>query len=112
MKPRVLYVEPDELSQGSAVTFLEREFEVQMVATGNEALTLLQANTYDVLVTENLPSLNAEKLVKQAKARYPSLPIIMLSAYEPHEDLPVRFINKREDPLTFLKTLKELAGIR
>jgi CheY-like chemotaxis protein len=59
---------------------------VETAGSGAEALTLLAADTFDLIVTDNLmPGMSGVVLAKEVKARFPALPVVMFSSNPPAE---------------------------
>lgn len=61
-----------------------KEFEVKgTAASGREALELMKANEYDILVTDyELPELTGLELIKAAKTVLPDMKIVVLSMHD------------------------------
>ena len=57
-------------------------FQVRLAAAGEAGLKLLETEPIDLLLTDkNLPGMNGLDVLREAKARYPALPVILITAY-------------------------------
>ena len=82
-KPRVLLVEDDAGLRASLAAALEELlFEVDPVADGLQAVQKIKESVYDLLLTDlRLPGLGGEEVLRQAKALYPDLIVIVVTGY-------------------------------
>ena len=82
-KPRVLLVEDDAGLRASLAAALEELlFEVDPVADGLQAVQKIKESVYDLLLTDlRLPGLGGEEVLRQAKALYPDLIVIVITGY-------------------------------
>ena len=80
---RVLVVDdsPDQLLMVESV--LQRnDFQTAGAADGAEALTAIEQRPPDIVVTDlMMPGVNGLELVETIKERYPSLPVVLMTAY-------------------------------
>jgi len=99
---RVLLVDDDPLILWSLHQSLAAAgHEVIQAGTGNEALTLLHANRFDLVLTDlKLPGEDGFKVVEASRTLSPGIPIIMMSAHgkgdlqEKIRTYGIRFIDK------------------
>lgn len=88
VKPKILLVEDNKINQFLARTMLEKKgFKVVLAADGNEALNKLNAENFDLVITDvQMPGMDGYVLATyirtQLKAPLNSIPIIALTAYE------------------------------
>jgi signal transduction histidine kinase/CheY-like chemotaxis protein len=82
-RPRLLVVDDEEnVVQILQDLFSERPYDVDTVTSGEEALDRLEANRYDLLLTDiNLPGVNGLKVVEAAKAADPDIVMIVITGY-------------------------------
>jgi DNA-binding NtrC family response regulator len=82
-RPRLLVVDDEEnVVQILQDLFSERPYDVDTVTSGEEALDRLDANRYDLLLTDiNLPGVNGLKVVEAAKAADPDMVMIVITGY-------------------------------
>ncbi len=82
-QPRVLIVEDDASLRALLATALqELAFEVDSAADGREAAQKVKDSVYDILITDlRLPGMDGEELLRQAKALYPDLIVIVATGY-------------------------------
>ncbi len=95
---RVLLVDDEALirwSLSQALTALGHE--VTQAKCGNEALAVLQAEEFDLLLTDlKLPGVDGFKVIEAARATRPDIPVIMMSAHgnrEAHERVSALQVN-------------------
>lgn len=91
-------------------------FELDGVTTARVALHKLNEQKYDLILSDiQMPGMDGVELIKTIKEKFPSLPVIVLSAYE--VDLfqkklgrfeKVRIIPKPFDQNTLITTIEEL----
>jgi len=96
---RVLLVEDEVVLRMSTADILERlDCLVTGVGSGEEALELLRKDSsFDLLLTDlGLPGISGEDLAKEARRRFPGMPVIIASGYGAigPEANGVRFISK------------------
>ncbi len=80
---RVLLVEDEDNERFTLTRVLERAgYEVTALPRGNDALDVLAATPCDVLVTDlMMPGIDGLSLARRVHERYPSLPIVLTSAF-------------------------------
>ncbi|MEC4674814.1 MAG: response regulator [Nitrospirota bacterium] len=79
---KVLVIEDDELIRDILVKVLEKNgFTQNAVGTGEEGLSLAQANSYDAIVLDiNLPTIDGYEVLKQIRARGGHTPVLLLTS--------------------------------
>ena len=80
---RILVVD-DEPLVGNSVSMVLGfgGYKVQVTNGGKEALAMLEQSEFDLVITDfNMPGMNGDELALHLKARWPDMPIIMLTAY-------------------------------
>ncbi len=88
-KPQILLVD-DEPSVLTAMRLLLdcAGYQVTAAASGEEALSLLEKRRFNLLITDNrMPGMSGVDLAMTSRARWPSLPIVMLTAFPPTDGL-------------------------
>lgn len=91
--------------------------EVQAAASGEEALPLLQAQSFDVLFTDvSLPGMSGVDLARQALRRTPALELLFASGYGDeltrHLEFPAQSLQKPYDIEQLQAVLERIAGRR
>jgi len=84
-RPRVLCVDDDEDSRVMLVTLFKPAFEAKAVGTAAQALSLIQAEHFDMYVLDGwLPEIDGFELCRRMRAFDPYIPILFFSgaAYE------------------------------
>jgi len=97
---RILVVEDDPNSREGLAMLLGGEgHEVVSCSNGAKALVLLQAATYDVLLTDYvMPGMSGVELALAACATYPALRCLIMSGQPPIEtERPFRWLGKPLD---------------
>jgi HD-like signal output (HDOD) protein len=83
MVKRILFVD-DETQILKSITrlFMDTEYEVLTVESGAEALTFLEAEQVDVIVSDmKMPKMDGYELLSQVKKRFPKIVRIILSGF-------------------------------
>jgi CheY-like chemotaxis protein len=94
--PVVLVVDDSAVDRRRAEKLLEREetLSVQSAANGREALELLEKSVPDLVLTDmQMPEMDGLQLVEEIRERFPSLPVILMTAHG-SEELAVRALQK------------------
>jgi len=100
---KVLVIDDDpNIQQGLKKTLTERNYEVGIAVTGQEALESLSNNVCVVILDVKLRGTDGITLYHQLKEKYPDIPIIFYSAYPGDEKVarqclelkPYAFIEK------------------
>ena len=85
----ILLVDDEVLLLSLAQTFLEIEgFQVSKARHGHEAIAILesQKHSIDMLICDqNMPGLSGIELMQELKPRFPELPMVLSSGYDPAE---------------------------
>ncbi len=70
------------------LTFMDEDFEVAAVGSGNEALDWLQQARPDLVIADvHMPGSDGYSVCEQAKARYDGLPVLLLvGTFEPFDE--------------------------
>jgi len=69
---------------------LEEGYDVDVAASGMEALQLFDRNEYDLVTLDILmPDMDGIKVLRQMKEKKPRIPIIMSTAYDYRDDFAV-----------------------
>ena len=83
MKPRILIVEDERAIQLALESLLRKAgYEIQLAGSGAEALTLLQKDTFDLVITDLALGQGANGLdvLHAVKASRPETPVVMITA--------------------------------
>lgn len=86
---RILVVEDDEsISRLNIMALGQAGYHVDAAANGAMAWEILQLNSYDLIVTDNnMPVLTGVELLKKVRRAGMTLPVVMVTACYPKEDL-------------------------
>jgi len=79
----ILIVEDDKISREAMIDILRTSgFAITAANDGEEASELLQKNSYDLVITDmNMPRKNGMELLAEVRRDYPTLNVIMVTAY-------------------------------
>jgi DNA-binding NtrC family response regulator len=84
---RRLLVVDDEPDILEILTVLFHEHAVTTAASGADALALLQARPFDVLITDaRMPGMSGFALIEAARKLYPRLPVVVVTGHHPALD--------------------------
>jgi PAS domain S-box-containing protein len=115
----VLLAEDDDSVRALvALVLRERGYTVHEARDGEEALRLADAGGVDLLLTDVvMPRMGGVPLARHLRARYPALPVVVMSGYagdalDTGEELPAgaTFLGKPVDPDALLRHLEEVLG--
>jgi CheY-like chemotaxis protein len=86
---RILVVEDEvDIRQVSAAVLSHFGYHTETAADGAAAWEALQANNYDLLITDNnMPKVSGVELVKKVRSAHMTLPVILASGALPTEEL-------------------------
>ncbi len=82
-QPRILVVDDEEsIRELLSKTLALAEYHVDTAADGREAMARLRAQTYDLLITDlKMPGMDGLTLVREARRVFPTLPLVIVTAY-------------------------------
>ena len=82
-KKKILVLDDEEMIRDLLKeTFQKKKYEVEIAVDGNEALKKIQANHFDLLVTDlRLPDISGMDILSRVKKKHPEMGIIMITAY-------------------------------
>ena len=79
-KPRLLIVDDEESIRSALRRTLRRDYEIQLAASGPEALELLKSFRPDVILSDHLmPEMTGLELVKRCRLLYPEISRVVLT---------------------------------
>ncbi|WP_029914937.1 sigma-54-dependent transcriptional regulator [Pelobacter seleniigenes] len=83
MSVRIMIAEDEEIMRITVADHLRSEgWQVDEVSGGNEALALLQKQSYDIIVSDiRMPGMDGEKLLAAVKQQSPATEVIMMTAH-------------------------------
>ena len=83
MTPRILVVDDDEGSARLVERILRKAgYECELCGDGKAALTIAEQENVDVVVTDvRMPRMNGIELCRQVRARWPKLPVILMTSF-------------------------------
>lgn len=90
----VLYVDDEPSNLSVFKSTFRREFNVLLAESSVQAVTLLEANEIDLLITDQMmPDMSGVELLKEIKRLYPDVPPsrVMLSGYAKPHDIDLAF---------------------
>ena len=101
-QPTVLVVDDDETLQAMFKLFLKKVgYSRLVVGTGKEAFAALDKQKFDLVFLDlQLPDITGDEIYAAAKAKYPDLPIVIITGY-PDSDMMNNIL--KHGPVTVLK---------
>jgi CheY-like chemotaxis protein len=89
---RVLVVEMEGARRKLIAEFLGRSYDVTAAANGDEALSLLQKERYDVVLADrNLPGMSGLRVIEQAQRLLPHCASVLYTAYPSYDSVKEAF---------------------
>src|SRR5271157_956367 len=86
-------------------------FEVDQASTGEEALDLVRASEYDVVLLDiNMPGIGGVRTCREIRRRLPRLGILMLTVRDSEEDKVTALDAGADDYITKPFSIRELAA--
>ena len=83
---RVLLVDDDETIRDTLYELLSEEYVCQTAETAEKALARLEADPYDVVLTDiSMPGLSGLELLGHVRQKYPDTPVIIISGISDQE---------------------------
>ncbi len=84
MSARILVVDDEDLFRQLLVSWLKSEnYTVESAADGEEAIKMVQSNTFDVILLDvRMPGVDGIGVLKYVKEHYRGIEVIMLTGYE------------------------------
>jgi CheY-like chemotaxis protein len=112
-RPVILCVDDEETQLAVRKLVLEKEgYSVLTASSGQQALNLLGCHPIDLVLSDHLmPGLTGTELTRQIKARYPELPVILISAVN---EIPADaacadlFMSKLDGPVAMCQNISAL----
>lgn len=84
--PQILVVDDDEAIRDTLHELLSEEYLCQTAETAEEAFARLEADAYDVVLTDiSMPGLSGLELLGRVRQQYPNTPVIIISGISDKE---------------------------
>jgi putative nucleotidyltransferase with HDIG domain len=97
---------------------MRKEWEMKFVEGGMEALSLLQKEPFDVIVTDmRMPGMDGIQLLSEVKQKFPEVIRVVLSGYSDHEmvmkSIPLahQFLSKPCEPRALISTISRACAL-
>jgi DNA-binding NtrC family response regulator len=82
----VLVVDDDDVIRETLLELLDGNYQCQEASTAEEALRKLEAQPFDVVLTDiSMPGLSGSELLQRARELYPNTPVIIMSGLSDQE---------------------------
>jgi DNA-binding NtrC family response regulator len=108
---RVLVVDDEPGSRFLCEEVLRGDYAVTAVSSGQEALAAMQAERFDVLVTDlQMAEMNGFILIETVAMQHPKLPVVVISAYLT-PDMEAR-LHTAKQPCEILRKPLSVQGLR
>ena len=113
MAKRILIVEDEEMVR-ETLLYLLRDYQVEAVKDGIEALEQLRRTHYDLVITDyRMPKMDGIELTRRIRLHNPHLPVLMITGDGPPNSFleGVKLcLRKPFDLVELLKAVKRLLG--
>jgi PAS domain S-box-containing protein len=114
LKHKVIVVDDDQASRSVISLFLRKEYLVDAAATGEEAISIMQKNNYDLILLDislgkGINGLDLIKLLRK-KEQYASIPVIAVTAHAMVGDREKFLSEGFDDYIAKPFSKKELSG--
>ena len=78
----ILVVDDDDVIRDTLCELLSADYACQTADTAEEALAKLEAQAFDVVLTDiSMPGLNGKELLDKVMELYPGMPVIIISGH-------------------------------
>ncbi len=78
---KILVVDDEAVIRDFLKEVLE-DYQVTVVSDGDEAIAAMTKGPFDLVITDlRMPRVSGEEVVRDAKTRYPQMPVIVISGY-------------------------------
>ena len=82
----ILVVDDDDVIRETLHELLSADYSCQTADTAEEALAKLQAQRFDVVLTDiSMPGLNGTELLQRVVENYPGTPVVIISGHSDQE---------------------------
>ena len=82
----ILVVDDDDVIRDTLYELLSTDYSCQTASTAEEALAKLEAQRFDVVLTDiSMPGLDGKKLLEKVLEMYPGTPVIIISGHSDQE---------------------------
>jgi len=82
MKNSILVVDDEPAQRQLLTAALSKDYTVVAAANGTEAVQLLSARSFDLIITdERMPEMTGNELIRWVRERMPEVPVIVMTAY-------------------------------
>lgn len=113
---KILVVDDNSADLMLMEEFLKEKFYIKAVSSGQEALHLLNNNSFDLVITDMcMPKMDGFKLIENIKDQWPGMPVIMISAtldkkcqQKALEMNVAAFLNKPIAKSSLMKTIEQV----
>jgi DNA-binding NtrC family response regulator len=118
--PRILVVDDDPGQRSLLESFLRSQnFEVVLAESGERALALLPGGNFSMMISDvRMPGLSGLETLRQVRPQFPSLPVLLVTAYADIRDAVVamrdgalNYLAKPIDLDELLVTVRQAAGM-
>ena len=111
MTARILIVDDEELQRQTLGYFLEKKgYEVLSASSGTEAVKLISANHFDIVVTDQkMPGMDGLQLACHIKENNPNIAVVIITAFGSIENAVNAMRDGVEDYITKPVNLEELS---
>lgn len=88
-KKRILIAEDEELVRIALAEVLKPyDYEIDVVKNGVDAISQINKRAYDLIITDYImPEMDGLELTRRVKAKYPSIPVVIVTGIGPLKDL-------------------------
>ena len=119
-QPRILVVDDDPGQRSLLESFLRSQnFEVVLADSGEQALALLPGGNFSMMISDvRMPGLSGLETLRRVRPQFPSLPVLLVTAYADIRDAVVamrdgalNYLAKPIDLDELLSTVRQATGV-
>lgn len=85
LRKRIILIEDDDINQGVISSYVEKDYYVDIVPTGEEAIEAVKSTKYDIILLdinlgEGIDGIRTLELIREIKG-YADIPAVAVTAY-------------------------------
>ncbi|MCK6604165.1 MAG: response regulator [Ignavibacteriaceae bacterium] len=85
VRKRIILIEDDDINQGVISSYVAKDYDVDVIPTGEEAIEAVKSTSYDIILLdinlgEGIDGLKTLEMIREIKG-YSDIPVVAVTAY-------------------------------